>query len=374
MREISQIVACYESLGVGELAALATVVEVEQSSYRRIGARLLVTTSGRWVGGISGGCLEGDALRRAQEAIVRGRPSLVVYDTREEADRGIGVGLGCNGRIGVLFVPLVAADPNNPIAVLKQLLAKRSPSRLFQLIGGAPLTKQKMGGELYPTAQLTKLAATYQLPIETVNKAAQALQAARQSTVFELVNESGQTIRLLGEWLPPRLRLLVFGDNYDVLSLGQFAQLLGWELHLVGKLRKFTKAHAELAAGLYAYGDTATFPPLDAFSCVLLMTHDYEQDLAALRFLLPQTLPFIGLLGPSVRRDKIKQSLLAEGFSSADFQPLYAPMGLDIGAESPEEIALAILAEIVAVLRQRAAGFLRDRSGSMHEAVEVIQL
>jgi len=102
VKEIRQIIEKYESTDHNvEKVAIATVVNVEESSYRRIGARMLVSSSGQWIGGISGGCLEGDALRRSQTAIYNDQPSSVVYDTMEDDANQIGVGLGCNGRIEV---------------------------------------------------------------------------------------------------------------------------------------------------------------------------------------------------------------------------------------------------------------------------------
>jgi len=122
MKEIRKIIAVYEQMDwQKERVALASVVNVEESSYRRIGARMLVGSSGVWTGGISGGCLEGDALRRSQQAIFRGEPSKVVYDTMEDDENQIGVGLGCNGRVEVLFTPIDPGDPANEIEQLKTI-------------------------------------------------------------------------------------------------------------------------------------------------------------------------------------------------------------------------------------------------------------
>ena len=115
MKEIRNIIQRYESAATNEQLALASVVHVEESSYRRIGARMLVSSNGEWIGGISGGCLEGDALKRSQKAIFSNRPSTVVYDTMDDDRNQIGVGLGCNGRIEVLFTPIDPEDPDNEI-------------------------------------------------------------------------------------------------------------------------------------------------------------------------------------------------------------------------------------------------------------------
>src|ERR1700722_13877534 len=137
MKEIKAIIHAYDLLDKNTpRAALATVVRVEGSSYRRTGARMLVTDDGIWVGGISGGCLEGDALKRARLAISKLEPSLITYDTTEEDAYQIGVGLGCNGIIDVLFTPLDFNNKNNPVELLKSCLASRRQTHLLLTIIG----------------------------------------------------------------------------------------------------------------------------------------------------------------------------------------------------------------------------------------------
>src|SRR5437016_9701988 len=121
MKEIKAIIKAYDEADKTSVGlALATVVRVEGSSYRRTGARMLIMDNGVWVGGISGGCLEGDALKRAQLAIRKSTPTLITYDTTEDDPYQIGVGLGCNGVIDVLLTPLNADNKNNPVEVLKR--------------------------------------------------------------------------------------------------------------------------------------------------------------------------------------------------------------------------------------------------------------
>src|SRR5581483_1756763 len=122
MKEIRTIIAAWRSLDLTRTkAALATVVRVEGSSYRRAGARMLVLDNGTYLGGISGGCLEGDALRRAQKGIALQRPSVITYDTTQDDDYQVGVGLGCQGIIDVLFTPLQPDGPGSPLSLLAGL-------------------------------------------------------------------------------------------------------------------------------------------------------------------------------------------------------------------------------------------------------------
>src|SRR6476659_10508375 len=126
MKEIKSIIKEYNAIDFfNTKAALATVARVEGSSYRRTGARMLVLDNGNYLGGISGGCLEGDALRRAQKAIAQDKPSIITYDTTQEDGAQIGVGLGCNGIIDVLFTPLHKNDLSNPVELLSTLTSKR---------------------------------------------------------------------------------------------------------------------------------------------------------------------------------------------------------------------------------------------------------
>ena len=129
MKEFKAIVAEYKRINFAERkAALATVVKVRGSSYRSPGARMLITDDGKWVGSISGGCLEGDALRKARQVMTENKPFTVTYDTREESNQNLGIGLGCNGVIDVLIEPIDSNDPNNP-AVFFDRTASRATYR-----------------------------------------------------------------------------------------------------------------------------------------------------------------------------------------------------------------------------------------------------
>ncbi len=149
MKEIRHIVATFGQIDFSKnKAALATVARVEGSSYRRTGARMLVLDNGVYLGGISGGCLEGDALRRAQKAIAANEASVVTYDTTRDDHNQIGVGLGCNGIIDVLFTPLDPLDPNSPIALLRARMDSRQPQLLATITGCA--TRADLLGKTIP--------------------------------------------------------------------------------------------------------------------------------------------------------------------------------------------------------------------------------
>lgn len=347
MKEIRNIIALYDQLKeAGTACALATVVSVEGSSYRRIGARLLVGADGRYTGGISGGCLEGDALRRAQRAIHQGQPSKRVYDTLDGDDREIGIGLGCNGRIEVLFVPLDFADTDNQVEVLRGYTAIRRPVILTQTVS-AP-AGQALDGCLR------------EVPAGVVD-----LRYGR-STVVPHTDEQGRAWERLYERLRPELHLIVVGDNYDILPLVTTCRHLGWRISVVGTRRKFTAELSAVADDLYDYAQ-ATSLSVDAFTAVACMSHDFYRDQEMVRVFLPQRPRYLGLLGPRKRTVKMDAELRAEGFDLLGYERLYSPIGLDIGAETPEEISVSVVAEIISVFRDRPGAPLKEKAGTIHE-------
>ena len=360
VKEISRVIALYDELKAAAVpAALAVVVNVEQSSYRRIGARLLVGADGRYVGGISGGCLEDDALRRARRAIHTGKATLQTYDTREGADREIGIGLGCNGRISVLFVPLLPDDPRNEVERLRSYVTTRVPVLLVRPLGSAGSLPRP---ELYTTAELDRLAERLGLDPGALQQAAAAQLAARRSRVITLAGPDQAPQRLLCELLHPVPHLVVTGTNYDIPPVVGAARLLGWRTTVVGHRRKFTRA---LRADRLLDYDEVDRVAVDAATAVALMSHDYDRDREMLLHFAPRQPAYLGLLGPRKRALK----LVAEPGVPTDLlqrPQVFAPVGLDVGAETPEEIAASLVAEILMVLRGRAGAPLRRRPGSIH--------
>ncbi|WP_116105325.1 XdhC family protein [Lewinella sp. IMCC34191] len=347
MKEIRNVIKLYDSFRESKTpCALATVVSIAGSSYRRIGARLIVGADGRYTGGISGGCLEGDALRRAQKAIHRGSPSKQVYDTLEGEDREIGIGLGCNGRIDVLFVPLDYDDPENQVEVLRGIVDTRQPRLLMQVVSCPD-------GEV-PSGKLKEV------PLYSVD-----LPLGR-STVKQYRDADDRSYQRLYELVRPELHLIVVGDNYDIPPMAHAAKQLGWRCSVIGLRRKFNKHLAAAADGLYDYKEADSLT-VDAYTAVACMSHDLERDKDMVRLFLPQSPPYLGLLGPRKRARRMDEELRAEhGMSLLDYPNLYTPIGLDIGAETPEEISACVVAEIISVFRERPGSSLKDKSGTIH--------
>ena len=367
MKEIEKIIEHYEKAILNnEKLALGTVVKVEGSAYRRIGARLLVSETGQWTGGISGGCLEGDALKRAKIAILKAKSSIVVYDTLEDDEHQIGVGLGCNGRIEVLFTPINHKDKHNQVEFLKQITNRRQATILLQILSSNN-SDSNLCGDIFTLDTLDDLAQKTLVDKHTIQAGIDSVFHKRKSNIFTLTNSQQETFEVLFEHIRPKIKLICIGDNYDVNAMINVGNELGWYIHLVGKTRKVGKT---LLNKVDSFTDFAKANDIktDEYTAVVLMSHDYKTDLRLLHNFLKVDLPYLGLLGPKKRLWKMNDALNDDGLqvNLDDFEHLYSPVGLDIGAETPEEIALAIAAEITAVFRGRDGGFLKIRQGSKH--------
>ena len=361
MKEIRKIIEFYDGIDhQNEKAALASVVNIEESSYRRIGARMLVLGSGLWVGGISGGCLEGDALKRSQQAIFKNKPSKVVYDILEDDKSQIGVGLGCNGKIEVLFNPIDPNDPLNAIDQLKEIVKIAEPAVLLKIIGGA--RPDQLG-----VSKLFKLNNTnsgyLSFDQDIINSIISEVFYRRKSKVCDVKDETGNEVQLLAEFIKPETKLIIIGNNYDVNSLVNIAHELGWEITLVGKPKKFSKSSFRLAKKVLDYREAKSVT-VNAYTAVVIMTHDLGWDKKMIPIFIEKEPAYLGLLGPKKRMEKIKDQL---NIDLDKIESFHAPTGLDIGAENPEEIALAICSEIIASFRNRSGKNLKHRSGPIHE-------
>ena len=333
MKELPAIVAALTE-GPSEPAALATLLTVEGSSYRRPGARLLLTASGRRLGSISGGCLEEDLLARARRVLDSGTAETVIYDTTSENDLVWGVGLGCHGVVKLLVEKL----PPRPAwaAFVAAEFRDRRPVELAVVHGGET---RDYGTRL-----------------------------AREMALRQPAPDAASIYR---ELVQPPPALAIFGAGDDAQPLARLAHELGWRVTIADPRAAFaTAARFPSAATLVVAPaeQLADLAALDARTLAVVMTHHYVHDVPLLRALLDRPLAFLGLLGPRKRAEKILADLAAEGVVVTPEQRarLHAPVGLDLGADAPEQVALAILAEMQAVLTGREPRPLRERNRPIH--------
>ena len=378
MSEIRRLLLAYDAhRAAGRACALATVVHVSGSAYRRPGARMLVTEDGQLTGAISGGCLEGDARRRARQAILRQRPALVTYDSMDEdEDVEQGVSLGCQGIIQILLEPLDYQDQGNPMELLRISDRQEQLAVLVTAFSLSTSTEVQVGERLLLLRDGTsqgalKLDATVAAHLH--EHAQQTLQSGHSATAD--YDTAAGVLRVFLEVLAPPVRVTIFGAGNDVQPLVRLAASLGWLVRVVdGRPGQATVGRFPEAdeVQVVSFDQLGNLPPSQHFA--LLMTHNYTYDLAALRYLLPTTTPYIGVLGPRKKADRLLAELQAEGWQTDEqLSPrLYSPVGLNIGAETAEEIALSIVAEMQAVLRNRAGGFLRALDAPIHAQTPVL--
>ena len=372
MKEIKDIVSTFHRVSkVGLKTALATVVLVEGSAYRRSGARMLITEDGNLTGAISGGCLEGDALRKARYAMEKGEAMLVTYDTTDDDDAKIGIGLGCNGIIHILIEPIDTSRPDNPMAILNKLISKRQNAVIVTLFS---LTNRKgfqPGTCLLLTGdnEMVDIFNYNHYQEQLITDAANVLN--NEQSVIKTITTPGADYTCFIEFIKPGVSLVIVGAGNDAIPLAQIANVLGWECTVIdGRPNYVTQNRFAFADNLKVAkaSELTSLLKIDAQTFFVLMTHNYNYEYELLKHLLGMPLTYIGVLGPRKKLQRMLNEFDAEGihFRDEDLHNVYSPVGLDIGAEGAEEIALAIAAEIKAVLGKKEANSLKNKLLPIH--------
>ena len=366
MKEIKAIVEAYHKIDFTKnKASLATVVRVEGSSYRRSGARMLIIDSGEWIGGISGGCLEGDALKKAKFAMAQNKATMVTYDTTDDDPYQIGVGLGCNGIIDVLLAPLSPQDSNNQVLTLKNCIESRKPNIIITVTNLRGNFKNIQLGQAYKYDAKIDFSLNYisENLITDINNCLQSEKS--KSKVYQC--QEGE-ITLFIEVIIPATHLMMFGGNYDIYPMVKLAKEVGWKVSVICNPLKVHKLLFEIADNVIEK-DKHEEIEIDPYSVALLMAHDYETDFKNMRNLLKTSIKYIGMLGPKKRTDKMFLKLSEEGnaVSDEDLASIATPVGLDIGGANPEEIAISIIAEIKTIFTGRTGQRLKFRKGAIYE-------
>lgn len=367
MTEIQKILSAYDTIDFTfKRGALATVVKLFGSSYRRPGARMIMTTDGRWTGAISGGCLEGDALRRAREVIESGKPAVVRYDTMDDDANELGVGLGCNGIIDVLIEPL-SGTSDSCIETLRSSV-QPDETTLLALVFRSDNPNIPVGTRwLYDGSQLNGTVAGF---ADLQLDCGAALESKKSTT--QLYSTASGEIEVFIEVVKPQTRLVIFGSGYDASPVAALAKTLGWNVTVTddcaAKTFPFKFPTADLVCHLQTKAILNNLTLNEKTVCVV-MSHNYHYDLSVVKQLLQANVHTIGILGPKKRWQKMLDELSNEGIeiSNEGLEKIYAPIGLDIGAETPEEIAVSIIAEIQSILTKTNGISLRTKAGTIHD-------
>jgi xanthine dehydrogenase accessory factor len=376
MKDLREIIKAYEAaMHAGKKSALAAVVHLDGSSYRRPGARMLVTDEGELTGAISGGCLEGDALRKAMLALSQQQSKLVTYDTNDEDDATVGIQLGCAGIIQVLFEPINPGNPGNPIQLLRKVVALRQKSVLVTLFSLEDKRNEQPGtcllmeenGNISGTIPYPEL---HDAIMEDVHEAME-----RRSSFFKNYISKNLSITAFIEFLQPAVSLVVVGAGNDAIPMMQIADSIGWEIRVVDGRSTHAKPERFVSACQVVVSKPEKVLeqiPIDEQTVFVMITHNYNYDLAMLKSLLQRKVTYIGMLGPKKKLDRMLEELRNEGMqlSKEQLESIYGPVGLEIGAETAEEIALSIIAEIKAVLSGKPGGSLRNKPDVIHSRTD----
>ena len=358
--ELSILIAALRDLhrDAAPKAALATLTRTRGSTFRRPGTRMLVLGDGRVVCELSGGCPQRDIVARALEVIESGEPRLVRYNAESGLD--VLIEMGCGGELEVLIEPLLAIHDTDFIDTLARCLYERRTiymGTLFTANGKAIMPRRLVWherGVLYDAIGDASL-------VQALTTHASASALRRAST--QSFPSTHGTADVLMEAIAPPHALVVIGSSAAARALLPLARALGWRTTLVDHDPARLRAD-DLPAGLHttcaAPKQLTNAVTLDAHSSVVVMTHNLEQDIAYLSALHGAPVAYIGALGSRERVARMRNSPALDGLH------VHAPAGLDIGSETPEEIALAIAAEIMAVINRRSGGHLRDNDGAIH--------
>ncbi|TWO32621.1 XdhC family protein [Seonamhaeicola sediminis] len=316
---------------------LITVVDLDGSSYRKPGVRMLLTEGGSAVGAVSGGCVEKEIIKRAQSVFATGKPKVMVYDGRYR--------LGCEGYLYILIEPLVVSD------VLKGAFFENIENR-----------------------NTFKIESYFKKEDDCVGNFGSVITFKdNQSYTFSdsfHPDKLEQDIKTFNQTLPPCFKLLIIGGEHDAVKLCNMAAFLGWEVDVITSisdpktLKDFPGAKSVIASTPEAF----TTNKIDNGCAVVLMTHNYAQDLRYLLKLKDCKLSYIGILGSVKRRQQLQNELFEyiEDLDESLLESIHSPAGLNIGAITPEEIALSILSEILAVTRHREPFSLKAINGKLH--------
>ncbi len=364
-KEIQQIIEKLKTLAEDEKAVLATVIDVRGSSYRLPGAKMLITENGDTFGTVSGGCLEADVMERAKKVLQTGEASVFTYDTTKDENSVFSLNMGCRGVIRILLEPISAQSKFREF-LETMWLENNSNIIIATVISAADEFSRKIGSKLMcvpPFIFQSDFDVTFQ---EKILATAEAIYTNEKSR-FETIDGT----EIFFEFISSPIYLFIFGAGSDAIPLSIIAKNLGWRVFVSDYRPAFAVKDRFPTADsvtIMRSDELGGFTPGKGNYVAVVMYHNYENDKEIICRLLNTNVRYIGALGPKRRTDNILQELKERGetFSDEQLKKLHAPVGLDIGADTPEAIALSIVAEIQAVLGGRTGGYLRERKGSIY--------
>lgn len=328
-----------------EPLVLATIAHTLGSTYRKAGAQMLLAADGSAAGLLSGGCLETDLMEHARKVLDTGRALRIEYDTRGSDDPIWGIGLGCEGAMQILLTRLDAGNDYQPFAHAEASRETHTAAS-FALVTESNNSAHPLGKAYWPGSREVP-------PAAIAATLATAAAPGQQRVSSEQAEDA--TFLIVPVTMPTRL--LVLGAGPDAMPVVEIAGLLGWQVTVADHRAAYIVADRFPRAQRVVLNAASALPQLVAgksFDAAVVMSHHLHSDEAYLRGLADSAIPYLGLLGPAPRRARLMNDIgeKAQGLLGR----LYGPIGLDIGADTPESIALAIVSEIQAVLSRRDGG------------------
>lgn len=341
----------------GREAALATVVRTSGSTPRGTGAKLLVSRDGGLVGSVSGGCVESDVAAHAMEVMDQGRPRLVSYGISDEF--GIEVGLACGGSIEVLIEGL-GRDPYPEVA---ELVRQEVPVVVATAVRPDGVIGRRMvvaRGEARGTLGDAALDAA-------VKGKVPELIRSGQSRPMRFKDQAGTDTEVFLDAYPAPPTLFIFGGVHVAIPLTRYAKILGFRVNVIDPRGIFATPERFAEADQLAIShpeDYLNGVELNENSYVVVLTHDPRHDEPIIKRVVESRTSYLGAIGSRKTNQERMARLMAQGVPQEALARVHAPVGLDIGAQTPEEIALAIMAEVIAARYGKAGAPMREATGA----------
>jgi xanthine/CO dehydrogenase XdhC/CoxF family maturation factor len=332
--EFKEIIEAFlDAKAKGLTSVLATVVALEGSSYRKPGVRMLILENDTMIGAVSGGCVEKDILRQSQSVFQTGASKMMTYDGRFR--------LGCEGILYILIEKFQPSD--NCVSAFKSCLENRQPFQIHSNYRNEEGVFEGLGSSIEFGNTLYKLSD---------------------------YSDSKSEISIFSETLPPCFKLMIFGAEHDAVQLCKLANYNGWEVTIIsGPLESKTIDNFPGATAFYSVSpDALELNSIDEETAIVIMSHNFANDLKYLLELKDYKPAYLGLLGPSKRREKLLSQFIeyCPDVAPEFIENMYGPAGLNIGAETPQEIAISIISEILSVVRAQTPMSLKEKRGGIH--------
>ncbi|MCK5209360.1 MAG: XdhC family protein, partial [Cyclobacteriaceae bacterium] len=354
----------------GLKAALATVVKVYGSSYRRPGARMLIREDGFWFGSVSGGCLEGDVISKAKEVMKTGKSQLFKYDTRQNAKNAFGMGYGCNGLLEILIEPIDYNENNQSLSILNHLLTVQGLQGLSTIYYSEDDEITTLGERYHSNGTgFIRNAALAQLVENDLKTAIEA-----NETLSKTYKIDSKKVKVLHEVFQPKLNILIYGAVFHVIPFMRIANELGYNVHVTDSFDPIQPVWNFPNSDEITIMDEAEVNVLIENTpnlAVVFLTHNFFYIKEELPKVLKSDAPYIGILGSRKKTQKIlrEAEVNDDNYSTSELAKIHYPIGLDIGANTPEEIALSIIAEIRAFFSNKTGESLKKSDGFIHKKV-----